>query len=59
MLGYAKAIVGALVAGLTALSAALADGQVTEGEWIGVAVATLAAAGVVWGVPNKDTEQDS
>ena len=53
---YAKAIVGAAVAGLTALGAALADDQVTTVEWVGVAVATLAALGVVWAVPNKPAE---
>ncbi|MGW9196043.1 hypothetical protein [Micromonospora chersina] len=53
---YAKAIVGAAVAGLTALGAALTDDQVTTVEWVGVAVATLAALGVVWAVPNKPAE---
>lgn len=50
---YAKALVGALVAGLGALSTALADDHVSGQEWITVAVATLAALGVVWSVPNK------
>lgn len=53
---YAKAIVGALVAGLTAYGTALADDKVTTVEWVGVAVATLAALGVVWAVPNKPAE---
>lgn len=58
---YAKSIVGALVAGLGSLSQALDDGSVTAQEWVGVAIATLAAFGVVFGVPNKDraaTHQD-
>lgn len=50
---YAKAIVGAAVAGLTALGTALADNQVTTAEWVGVAVATLTALGVVYAVPNR------
>ncbi|MEH1013039.1 hypothetical protein V6U90_08000 [Micromonospora sp. CPCC 206060] len=53
---YAKATVGALVAGLTALGTALADNQVTPVEWIAVALAALAALGtlgVVYAVPNR------
>jgi len=53
---YAKAIVGALVAGLTALGTALADNQVTTVEWVGVAVATLGALGIVYAVPNRPAE---
>lgn len=53
---YAKAIVGAAVAGLTALGTALADNQVTTVEWVGVAVATLGALGIVYAVPNKPAE---
>lgn len=49
---YAKAIVGALVAGLGVLGTALTDGQVTSVEWVGVASATLVALAAVWGVPN-------
>ena len=52
---YAKAITAALIAGLTALQGAW-DGGVTGGEWIAIAVATLAGAGIVYAVPNrKDT----
>lgn len=50
---YAKAIVGALTAGLAALGTALADDTVTRLEWVGVAAALLGAAGLVWAVPNK------
>lgn len=53
---YAKAIVGAAVAGLTALGTALADNQVTTVEWVGVAVATLGALGIVYAVPNRPAE---
>ena len=50
---YAKAIVGGATAGLTALGTALADNHVTSAEWVGVAVAALAALGMVWAVPNR------
>lgn len=49
---YAKAIFGALAAGLAALGTAASDGTITTGEWIGVASAVVAAAGVVYGVSN-------
>jgi hypothetical protein len=53
---YAKAVVGALVAAGGALTPALADGVVTNGEWVTVALAGLAALGIVWAVPNaKET----
>lgn len=51
---YAKAIVGALVAGLSSLQAALDDG-LTAQESIGAAIAALLALGVVWAVPNSPT----
>ncbi len=50
---YAKAIVGALVAGLGALQTSLVDDRVTGNEWVMIASATLAALGLVWGVPNS------
>lgn len=58
-LGYSpsqivKAIVGALLAGLTALGTALADGTVQPVEWVGVAVALIATFGAVFGVKNQD-----
>lgn len=49
---YAKAVTGALVAGLTTLGMALVDDAVTPGEWVGVAIAALGALGAVWAVPN-------
>lgn len=48
---YAKAVTGALVAGLTALLPAL-DAGVTAAEWVTAAVAFLVALGAVWAVPN-------
>lgn len=52
MLHYAKAITGALVAGLTALGTALDHDGVTGQEWVGVGIAFLVALGLVWAVPN-------
>ncbi len=50
---YAKAIVGAVLAGLTALGTALADGEgVVAWEWVGIAFAVVATFGTVFGVPN-------
>lgn len=50
---YAKAVVGALVAGLTALATALADGNVTAAEAVTCVVAALVALGAVWATPNQ------
>lgn len=53
----AKAILAALIAGLGALSASLVDnkslGDVTDGQWVAVAVAFFVALGAVYGVPNR------
>lgn len=50
---YRKAIFGGLTAFLGALSTALLnDGIVTTLEWVGIAGATVVAAGAVWGVRN-------
>lgn len=50
---YAKALVGAALAGLTALGTALADGEgVTGLEGVGIVVAIVATFGTVFGVPN-------
>ncbi len=48
---FAKAIVGGLIAGLSALAGAVGDGVSAE-EWITVAVATLAGLGIVYRTPN-------
>lgn len=49
---YAKAISGAVLAGLGVLYVALADGVVSAQEWVAVAQAAGAAFAVVWGLPN-------
>lgn len=54
MSSYLKAVVGALIAGLGSLYQALDNETVTAQEWVAVAIATLAALGVVWGTPNLD-----
>lgn len=51
---YAKAIVGATIAGLGPLYLALDDGAISAQEGVTVAAAFLTALGVVWGVPNVD-----
>lgn len=56
---YAKAITGALVAGLLVLKSAVGDDVVTVAEWIDVAVSVIGAGGAVWVVPNaKDYEPE-
>lgn len=54
---YMKAVVGGLVAGLTALATAMSDDTVTRTEWIAVAVAVLGASGVVYATPNRAVEE--
>ena len=49
---YAKAIAGAITAGLTAAATALTDGSVDPVEAITIAIAVITALGVVWAVPN-------
>lgn len=50
---YAKAIIGAVVAGLGAYGASVADGSgVTGAEWVAIAVAVVGALGLVWATPN-------
>lgn len=51
-MSYAKAAVGAAIAGLGALGTALTDGHVTGVEWVAVAIATLTALAAVWRIPN-------
>lgn len=55
---YAKAIVGALIAFLTAIAAGLqdasADGSDLTGlEWVTALLGLLVALAAVWAVPNK------
>lgn len=52
---YAKAAVGALIAGLGTLATALSDGSVEQVEWVWVAIAFLTALGGIWAVPNGST----
>ena len=42
---YAKAIVGAVLSGLTALGTALTDGVVSPVEWVGVLIAVVGPVG--------------
>lgn len=50
-------VIGAVVAGLGALGVALQDDVVTQGEWVGVAVATLTVLGTVFGSVYAVTNQ--
>lgn len=54
---YAKAIVGAVLAGLTALGTAVAEGGVTGAEWVGVLVAVVVTFGGVFAKRNKRPRQ--
>jgi hypothetical protein len=57
-MGYAKAVIGCLVAGLGALAAALDDNTVSTQEWVTIMLAALIAAGGVWAVPNRPPSDD-
>lgn len=51
---YAKAVTGAVVAGLAALLPAVEDGNgVSAGEWIATVIAFLVGLGAVYAVPNR------
>jgi drug/metabolite transporter superfamily protein YnfA len=50
---YYKAVAGALVAFLTAISTSLDDGTLTAQDWIGAVIALVVGLGVVFLVPNK------
>jgi hypothetical protein len=50
---YAKAILGAILAALTALSTALADGHLTAAEVVGVLIAGIVTLGGVYIIPNS------
>jgi len=53
---YAKSLLAAVIAALSALSAYLVNdtslGQITAGQWCQVALAFFAALAVVYAVPN-------
>lgn len=50
---YAKAVIGALVAGLGALGVALEDGAINSQEYVTIAAAFLVALGAIFAVPNS------
>lgn len=54
---YLKAVVAALVAGLSSLGAFLINdtslGDITAGQWVAVAISFLVALGAVFAVPNQ------
>jgi hypothetical protein len=52
MTQYLKAIVAALIAGLSSIVTALGDNTISPQEWVTAAIAFLVALGAVWGVPN-------
>jgi hypothetical protein len=54
---YAKAIVAAVIAGLGAVASSMDDG-LTAQEIVGSIITFLVAAGVVWGVPNKQPTEE-
>ena len=58
---YAKAVVAALIAGLSMLSGFLVNdtslGDITSGQWVSVAIAFLVALGAVFAVPNQIPQQ--
>jgi len=54
---YAKAVVGAILAGLGALSTALTDG-ITATEWVLVAIAVFGSFGMVWATKNTEPEPE-
>lgn len=49
---YAKAILGAVVAGLGAAATALLDNTISPVEWVTIASTALTALGAIWAVPN-------
>lgn len=55
---YAKAVIAAIAAAATALTAAYTDGHVTPAEWLQIAIAAAAALGV-WAVPNQPHDGDT
>jgi hypothetical protein len=53
---YAKCITAAIVTGYGTYQVAMADGVITQGEWVQIVLAVLASLSVVWGVPNTTTK---
>jgi hypothetical protein len=54
----AKAVISAVLAGLTALGYALADNTVTGAEIVGIIVAAVATYGTVFGVSNTPARRN-
>jgi hypothetical protein len=52
---YAKALIGAVVAGLASAQQALDDGVISPAEGVGIAGAVFAGLVLVFSVPNKDS----
>lgn len=53
---YMKAIVGGILAGLTALGTALTDGALDPVEIVGIVIAVVGTFGAVFGVQNAPAE---
>jgi len=54
---YAKAVVGAAVAGLGSVGTALGDDVVSPQEWVTAAIVALVALATVWAIPNATTKE--
>jgi len=50
---YLKALVAALVAGLTVIATSMADGSLTAQDFVYASIAFLVGLGAVFSVPNK------
>jgi hypothetical protein len=55
---YAKAILAALIAGLGSLSVGMQQDGLSAYEIVTSILVFLTAAGVVWGVPNKQPTEE-
>jgi hypothetical protein len=55
---YAKALIGAVVAGLASAQQALDDGVISSAEGVGIAAAVFAGLVLVFSVPNRDPEAE-
>lgn len=53
---YAKALIGAVVAGLASAQQALDDGVISPAEGVGIAGAVFAGLVLVFSIPNKAAE---
>lgn len=55
---YAKAFVGAAIAGLGAVGTAMGDDVVSPREWVTVAIVALVTLAGVWAIPNATAKTD-